>query len=80
MAPTVARSDLAIIGSQLTVERLGPDKRYVGRPARFQNVVTNETSFEAVGAVVEERVPDGMEVGSISSGGDFDPSTRIIRW
>ena len=80
MAPTVARTDLAIIGSQLTVERLGPDKRYVGRPARFQNVVTNETSFEAVGAVVEERVPDGMEVGSISSGGDFDPSTRIIRW
>lgn len=80
MSPTVARTDLAIIGSQLTVERLGPDKRYVGRPARFQNVVTNETSFEAVGAVVEERVPDGMEVGSISSGGDFDPSTRIIRW
>jgi len=80
MAPTVARTDLTIVGSQLSVERLGPDKRYVGRPARFQNVITNESSFEAVGAFVEERVPDGMEVANVSSGGDYNASSRIIRW
>jgi len=80
MAPTTARTDLAIIGSQLSIERLGPDKRYVGRPARFQNVITNDTSFEAVGAIVEERVPEGMEVANVSSGGDYNASSRIIRW
>lgn len=80
MAPTTARTDLAIIGSQLSIERLGPDKRYVGRPARFQNVITNDTSFEAAGAIVEERVPEGMEVANVSSGGDYNASSRIIRW
>jgi uncharacterized repeat protein (TIGR01451 family) len=80
MAPASARTDLAIIGSQLSIERLGPDKRYVGRPARFQNVITNDTSFEAVGAIVEERVPEGMEVANVSSGGDYNASSRIIRW
>jgi uncharacterized repeat protein (TIGR01451 family) len=80
IAPVVARNNLTVIGSQLTVERLGPARRFVGRPAKFQNVVVNETDFEAVDAVITEDVPDGMRVLAVGSGGEYNPKNRRITW
>jgi uncharacterized repeat protein (TIGR01451 family) len=80
IAPVIARNNLTVIGSQLTVERLGPARRFVGRPAKFQNVVVNETDFEAVDAVITEDVPDGMRVLAVGSGGEYNPKNRRITW
>jgi uncharacterized repeat protein (TIGR01451 family) len=78
--PVIARNNITVVGSQLTVERLGPAKRFVGRPARFQNVVINESDFEALDAVITEDVPEGMRVVAVGSGGEYNPKTRRITW
>lgn len=77
---TTARTEINIVGSQLVIERTGPGKRYVNHPTRFQNIVRNQSQFEAVGASVVEQVPEGMRVESLGAGGKYDPKTRQIRW
>jgi uncharacterized repeat protein (TIGR01451 family) len=71
---------IQIVGAQLTIERLGPQRRYVGRPAQFQNIISNETVFDATDAVVIERVPDGLKFVSAGNGGEYNPSERLITW
>lgn len=77
---TTSHTDVKVIGAQLSVERLGPEKRFVGRTAQFQNIITNETNFEATNAFVIEQVPEGMRFISASNGGAYNPDTRRIRW
>lgn len=74
-----AQAEIHIVGAQLKVERLGPERRYVGKAAQFQNIITNETNFEATDAVVQERVPEGMKFVSAPSG-EYNPQTRLITW
>lgn len=80
MAAAKARAEVGIVGAQLSLTRLGPEKRYVGRSATYQNIVTNESRFEAVNATVVEVVPEGMRFVSASHGGEYDPDHRRIRW
>jgi uncharacterized repeat protein (TIGR01451 family) len=80
MPAVMARNNLTIIGSQITIERLGPGRRFVGRPARFQNVIVNQTDFEAADVIVTEDVPEGMRVLSVGAGGEYNPKTRRITW
>ena len=75
-----ATTDIEIVGSQLTIQRLGPERRFVGRRAKFQNIVANETNFEATNAVVTEEVPEGMRFISADNGGEYNPQTGHIRW
>lgn len=75
-----ARTEIEVVGAQLALERLGPERRYVGRPAKYQNIVTNESKFEAVNAIVVEEVPLGMRFVSASNGGGYNRDTRRIRW
>jgi uncharacterized repeat protein (TIGR01451 family) len=75
-----ARAEIGIVGAQLSLKRNGPERRFVGRSATFQNIVTNESRFEALNATVVEAVPDGMRFVSASNGGEFDPDTRRIQW
>ncbi len=77
---TTSHTDVKIVGAQLSIERLGPEKRFVGRTAQFQNIITNETNFEATNAIVIEQVPEGMRFIAASSGGTYNPDTRRIRW
>lgn len=74
-----AQTELNIVGAQLTVERLGPERRYVGKAAQFQNIISNDSNFEANNAVVQEHVPEGMKFVSAPSG-DYNPQTRLITW
>lgn len=76
----MARADLTVVGAQLAIQRLGPDRRYVGRSASFQNVVSNDTNFPAEDAEVIETVPHGMRIVSIGQNGQFNETTRQIRW
>ncbi|MCA9064937.1 MAG: DUF11 domain-containing protein [Planctomycetaceae bacterium] len=73
-------SEIRIIGSQLKVERMGPARRYVGRTGQYRNIITNDTNFEAVDAVVYEQVPEGMNFVSAGQNGRYDASTRTISW
>ena len=75
-----ARTEIEIVGAQLALERLGPERRYVGRPAKYQNIVTNESKFEAINAIVVEEVPPGMRFVSASNGGEYNRDSRRIRW
>ncbi len=75
-----ASTDINIIGSQLTIQRLGPDRRFVGRSGTFQNIISNETAFEATNAVVVEQVPEGMRFVSADNGGTYNPQNGRVRW
>lgn len=75
-----ARTEIEIVGAQLSLERLGPERRFVGRPATYQNIVTNESRFEAINAVVVEEVPPGMRFVTASNGGEYNPDNRRIQW
>ncbi len=75
-----AATEMDIIGSQLTIQRLGPERRFVGRTAKFQNIISNETNFEATNAIVTEEVPEGMRFISADNGGDYNPQTGRVRW
>lgn len=75
-----ASTDINIIGSQLTIQRLGPDRRFVGRSGTFQNIVSNETEFEATNAIVVEQVPEGMRFVSADNGGTYNPQNGRVRW
>lgn len=75
-----ATTDIDIIGSQLTIQRLGPERRFVGRTAKFQNIISNETNFEATNAVVSEEVPEGMRFISADNGGEYNPQNGRVHW
>lgn len=75
-----ASTDINIIGSQLTIQRLGPDRRFVGRSGTFQNIISNETAFDATNAVVIEQVPEGMRFVSADNGGTYNPQNGRVRW
>ena len=79
-AAVLAKNNLTVIGAQLLIERRGPARRFVGRPARFQNIVINQTDFEAVDVLVTEDVPEGMRVLSVGMGGEYNARTRRISW
>lgn len=80
IAADSASLPITIVGAQLSLERLGPQRRYVGRAARYQNVVSNDTPFAAANAVVIERVPEGMRFVSASHNGEYNPAERLITW
>lgn len=73
-------ADVAIIGSQLSIERLGPERRFVGRSAKYQNIIRNETNFDATGAVVIEQIPDGMKFLSATEQGQYNAGRRQVQW
>ncbi len=75
-----SRHEIGIVGAQLTLERRGAERRYVGRTATYQNIVTNESKFEALNALVVEEVPEGMRFVSASNDGEYNPDNRRVRW
>ena len=69
-----------IIGAQLQIVRRGPKRRFVGRSATYENIVSNETNFDAVDARIVETVPQGMRFMGASSGGQYDAASRTVTW
>ncbi|MCP4171051.1 MAG: hypothetical protein GY758_09810, partial [Fuerstiella sp.] len=69
-----------VIGAQLQIVRRGPKRRYVGHPGVYENVVTNETNFDAIDAKVVEQVPEGMRFISADNGGHYSEASRSVTW
>ena len=75
-----AETRVNIVGQQLSILRRGPKRRYVGRPAVYENIISNDTAFEAIDVRVVEQIPDGMEYVSASSGGNYNPRDGRVTW
>jgi uncharacterized repeat protein (TIGR01451 family) len=75
-----AQATVNIIGQQIQVARRGPERRYVGRSAIYENILSNETAFEASQIRVVEYVPDGMKFEKATHNGIHNPQDRTVTW
>ncbi|MEP3478136.1 MAG: hypothetical protein ABJZ55_02705 [Fuerstiella sp.] len=69
-----------VVGAQLQMMRRGPKRRFVSKTARYENIVTNETDFDAVNARVIEEIPPGMEFKKAGQNGRYDRTRRTVTW
>lgn len=69
-----------IIGAQLQIVRRGPKRRFVGKSATYENIVSNETKFDALDARIVETVPEGMRFKGANKGGTYDDQQRTVTW
>lgn len=67
-------------GGKLSVTRSGPRQRFIGRPAIYQNAVTNTSNETVQDATIVEQIPEGMNFVSASAGGQYHEQTRSIFW
>lgn len=74
------KTEIEVVGAQLTLERRGPERRFVGRSALYQNVVSNQSRFEAINATVVEEIPEGTRFISASNGGNYNAQNRRVTW
>jgi uncharacterized repeat protein (TIGR01451 family) len=44
----------------LTINKIGPDRVYIGRPAAYEITVTNSSDVPAKNAILEDTIPDGV--------------------
>ncbi|MFG0333843.1 MAG: hypothetical protein ACF8TS_10815, partial [Maioricimonas sp. JB049] len=69
-----------IIDSRLSIERTGPARRFVGRPATYETVVTNHSSQTLRNVTVDEELPAGIEPAGVPDGGRYDAAKRKNTW
>ncbi|MBD3674727.1 MAG: DUF11 domain-containing protein [Planctomycetaceae bacterium] len=73
-------STVNAVGNRLTVTRRGPKEQFVGRPAIYQNIVTNKSKDVVKDSVVVETLPPGMQFERADSGGQYHAASREIHW
>lgn len=44
----------------LAIEKIGPDRQYIGRPVSYQITVTNKSDVAARNTVIEDMIPEGV--------------------
>jgi uncharacterized repeat protein (TIGR01451 family) len=59
----------------LTIEHSGPANRYIGKPATFDIVVTNEGNAVAKDSTLEVTVPENVRFDNATAGGVFTHSS-----
>jgi uncharacterized repeat protein (TIGR01451 family) len=64
----------------IDVEKSGPDKRFLGRPASYVISASNPGNAAATNVVVTDLVPVGMSFQSAGQGGAYDAQTRSVAW
>ncbi|WP_437202545.1 CARDB domain-containing protein [Planctomicrobium sp. SH664] len=74
------RSDLRVIEARLKLERTGPARRFVNRPATFVTTVTNESQTVLKQVVVKETVPQSVQLAGIPAEGRWDAVRHTISW
>ena len=75
-----AEATVNIVGQQIQLVRRGPVRCYVGRPAKYENILKNETAIEASGVRVIDRIPEGMKFDRASHNGVYNPQDRAVVW
>jgi len=75
-----AKAAMNVAEPKLVVSRTGPSRRVVGKPAVYQNMVTNGSTKLVRDATLVEAVPAGMDFVSASDNGRFDAARRTVTW
>jgi uncharacterized repeat protein (TIGR01451 family) len=75
-----ATATIEVLGPQVTLDRIGPKKVYVGRNGRFTNTIRNEGQLAFTNLTLVETLPPGMEFVSAGDGGRYDTRTRQVTW
>lgn len=73
-------ADVVVLASRLSIERTGPEKRFVNRPANYVTQVINQSSEALRNVTVVEQLPPGVELAAVPQHGRFDPTRRTITW
>ncbi|QDU38895.1 Large cysteine-rich periplasmic protein OmcB precursor [Maioricimonas rarisocia] len=69
-----------VIDSRLSIKRTGPARRFVGRPATYETVVTNHSAQTLRNITVDEELPTGLEPAGLPEGGRYDAAKRKNTW
>jgi uncharacterized repeat protein (TIGR01451 family) len=75
-----AAADVVVLASRISIERTGPEKRFVNRPANYVTQVTNQSSEPLRNVTVVETLPTGVELAQVPQHGRYDPSRRTVTW
>jgi uncharacterized repeat protein (TIGR01451 family) len=76
----LAQVPLVITEPLLTLQKFGPKRLYLGRPAEFKIEAANAGSAPASNVQVIDTLPPEFEFVEASDGGKFDPATRSVTW
>ncbi|MFQ5734116.1 MAG: CARDB domain-containing protein [Planctomycetaceae bacterium] len=71
---------VTVPATRIVIARSGPNTRYVGRHAIYQNTVSNGSTETIESATITEAVPLGMKFVKASDGGKYEPSKRTVTW
>ncbi|MDG2388880.1 MAG: hypothetical protein P8M30_06130 [Planctomycetaceae bacterium] len=74
------KSVLNAAGNRLEVKRRGPQERFIGRAAIYQNDVSNTSNEVVNDAIVVEKLSAGMQFQQAGQGGQYHASSREIHW
>ncbi len=77
-----AETPLKVIGTseQFLLTRKGPETRYLGQAAVYENVVTNNSEKTIQNISIFESVPPGMKYLSSSANGQYDSKRNVVQW
>jgi uncharacterized repeat protein (TIGR01451 family) len=75
-----ATAEIEVMGPQVTLDRIGPKKVYVGRNGRFTNAIRNAGQLAFNNLTLVETLPAGMEFVNAGEGGKYDARTRQVTW
>lgn len=74
------QAEIQVIGQLIGLVRHGPSNWFVGRPAEFENRLTNNSLNSTSNTVVVESLPSTVEFVSASDGGRYDARQRTVTW
>jgi len=75
-----AQLPLEVLAPKLQVAINGPNRRYLEREASFEVAVSNPGTAAARNVQLVAHLPTGMEFVAANNAGQFDPTTRTVRW
>lgn len=75
-----AQAEINVIGQLIGLHRTGPTNSFVGRPADFENRLTNNSLNSTANTLVVETLPSNVEFVSANEGGKFDARQRTVTW
>ncbi|MCA9052701.1 MAG: hypothetical protein KDA75_02640, partial [Planctomycetaceae bacterium] len=73
-------ADVLVLASRLSIERTGPERRFVNRPANYATQVTNQSTQTLRNVTIVERLPQGVELAAVPEHGRYDAVRRTITW
>ncbi|MDA7977158.1 MAG: hypothetical protein MPJ50_00135 [Pirellulales bacterium] len=76
----VDESRIEVIAPALQVDMQGPTKRYLERPATYTISIANPGTAAAKDVELVAYVPQGMEFIEADSYGEYDQTSRVVRW